>query len=81
MTQRLVLPEPQIDQTVRVGYGVEVVWVENNRHWAIWISRHYPNVDGTNECREVYSGHFSLDEAPTGYQALMLALSDYRHRG
>lgn len=73
----LVPPQPMSD--VDTGLAIQVLWVDANSHWAIWISKQYRNGNGTMESQEVYNGHFGRGEVETAYQALQLALSEWRN--
>lgn len=77
--ERLEPPAAMPDTSV--GLAVQVVWVDANRHWSIWMSKQYVCGHGKLEGRDVYKGHFGQEECPTAYQALMAAMSDYRTRG
>lgn len=78
MTGWAGLAEPEIDYLVDNGLSVQVTWVDVNRHWAIWINKYYRTSPAESESRTVYTGRFSREECPTGYQALMAGLSEYR---
>lgn len=80
MTGWAELAEPALLAESGIGWGVQVTWVDPQRHWAVWISRQFQNALGNWESDTVYTGHFGPEECPTGYQALMLGLSDYRTR-
>jgi hypothetical protein len=73
------LAQPPVLPEVDAGYSIQVTWVDANAHWVVFITRQYPLGNGKVESREVHTGHYGPAECPTGYQALMLALSDWRH--
>lgn len=60
------------------GFDVSVQWLEGSGYWLITISEPYHDSEGRYHVGPAHQVHFGLGEAENAYQAMMLALSDYR---
>lgn len=70
---RILNPCPDAYFTVDAG----VQWLDGAACWLVTVQRGYNN-DGVLEFMAAWQGHYGAGECATGYQALMLGLSDWR---
>jgi hypothetical protein len=66
---------------VHSGFDVGVQWQDASGRWLVTVTEPFRTPAGAFELGPVWQGHYSDLEASTGYQALMLGLSDWRNRG
>ena len=66
---------PCPDAYFTVDAGVQ--WLDSSGCWLVTVQRGYNN-DGTLEFMKAWQQRYGAAECPTGYQALMLGLSDWR---
>lgn len=56
-------------------------WVAMNGYWYTTVNEHHPDENGVSRSYTVYTGHYTVEQAENAYQAMMLALSDWRNSG
>lgn len=63
-----------------LSWDVSVQWLDASGCWLVSVGKAYTSEGGELESTVPWHKRYGIAECPTGYQALMLGLSDYRTR-